>query len=210
MKEAFTDNLHIRLIINRGYASTTAVHDAFLRLEGHSQEDQELTILYVGDHDPSGLDMLRDIKDRLKEFGLYNVKLVPVALTQQQIEKYKPKPNPAKVKDPRAADYIAKFGNVSWEVDALKPRILNKLIEDAILERIDEEQVEQETEDKKALEVFAEIETKNIRMLGHALKEMEENLEDDDADLGVVQVQAEAALKFFNVSFRKLMEEDKE
>ena len=113
-----TSEYHIRLMVNRGYSSTTAMHDASKRFYRNSYKD--LFILYVGDHDPSGLDMLRDIEDRLREFGI-SVKVVPVALTREQIDEFNPPPNPAKITDPRAGWYIEEHGDVSWEVDALPP-----------------------------------------------------------------------------------------
>lgn len=151
-----THKYHIRLMVNRGYSSTTAMHDAFKRYRHRA--GQRLVLLYVGDHDPSGLDMLRDIRERLVEFGVA-VEVVPVALTKEQIEEHDPPPNPAKVTDPRAGDYIAVHGAVSWEVDALPPQTLHKLIEDAVLERIDEdlyiEQLDKEVHDKGQLKRIA-------------------------------------------------------
>ncbi len=139
-----TDKYHIKLMVNRGYSSVSAMYDAYLRLNDND------TILYFGDHDPSGMDMIRDIKDRMLDFGL-NINVVPIALTMQQIRKFNPPPNPAKTTDPRAKWYIKKFGDTSWELDALPPRELISLVENAILERIDidlyEEQLEKEKED---------------------------------------------------------------
>ena len=48
-----------------------------------------------------------------------------------QIERYNPPPNPAKVTDTRAKAYIAEFGNESWELDALEPRVIADLIQEA-------------------------------------------------------------------------------
>jgi hypothetical protein len=127
-----TEKYHIRLMVNRGYSSTTAMHDAALRMSDNSS----CTILYLGDHDPSGLDMVRDIKSRFEDFD-EEVDVIPIALTSEQISEFSPPPNPAKVTDPRASDYIAEYGAVSWEVDALNPRVLLSILESAIRERID-------------------------------------------------------------------------
>lgn len=151
-----TSHYHINLMVNRGYSSCTAMHDASVRIKD-KQDEKKCYILYLGDHDPSGVDMVRDIKSRLEEFGA-EVEVERIALTQEQIKKYSPPPNPAKIKDPRAKDYIAKFGNTSWEVDALNPEILHKIIRKSVEELIDsekfEEKLEQEKEDKKKLEKF--------------------------------------------------------
>jgi hypothetical protein len=88
-------------------------------------------ILHLGDHDPSGMDMTRDIQDRLNLFGA-DVQVVRLALNPNQVEQYDPPPNPAKITDSRAAAYIAQYGDDSWELDALDPPVIVALIEDAL------------------------------------------------------------------------------
>ena len=128
-----TEKYHVRLMVNRGYSSTTAMHDASERI---IESGKTAYILYLGDHDPSGMDMVQDIRSRLIEFNA-DVTIIPVALTDEQIEKYNPPPNPAKISDPRAIKYIKKYGETSWEVDALPPIVLNNLIEKEIQLLID-------------------------------------------------------------------------
>lgn len=99
--------------------------------------DKEVRVLYLGDHDPSGEDMVRDIRDRLTEFGVPNLTVEKIALTMPQIRRFNPPPNPAKVTDSRAKAYIEKFGNQSWEVDALPPREMNRLVEQSISRNVD-------------------------------------------------------------------------
>ena len=117
-------------------------------------------ILHLGDHDPSGLDMSRDIRDRLEMFTGYPVKFRRLALNRDQIEQYDPPPNPAKVTDVRANAYIAKHGDESWELDALEPTVIADLIRDAVFEYRDQERWEtaQQAEDRarKHLEAAAE------------------------------------------------------
>ena len=57
--------LCVPLVINKGYNSSTAMYNAYRRFCSVVQEGRKVKILYFGDHDPSGLDMVRDIKDRL-------------------------------------------------------------------------------------------------------------------------------------------------
>ncbi len=153
-----TEEYHINLMVNRGYSSCTAMHDAFTRIKRAENSGREATILYLGDHDPSGLDMVRDIRERLEEFGC-SPSVVGIGLTSEQIKKYSPPPNPAKISDPRAKDYIKKYGNTSWEVDALNPKILHALVRKNIESRIDidlyNEQIEKEQEDKEKLIAIA-------------------------------------------------------
>lgn len=98
---------------------------------------KDVVVLYLGDHDPSGEDMVRDVEDRLREFGVPNLRVVKVGLTMEQIRRFDPPPNPAKVSDPRAAAYVAKFGGRSWELDALPPRELNRIVDQAVAKYTD-------------------------------------------------------------------------
>lgn len=92
---------------------------------------KEPVLLYVGDHDPSGEDMVRDVHERLAMFGL-DVSVRKLALTMEQVEEHAPPPNPAKMTDPRAAEYVDKHGAMSWEVDALPPDVLDAVIREAM------------------------------------------------------------------------------
>jgi hypothetical protein len=152
-----TSHYHIKLMVNRGYSSCTAMHDAYKRFQEQEESGKKIVLLYLGDHDPSGLDMDRDIKERLEEFGV-DVEVRRIGLTSEQIKKYNPPTNPAKFKDPRSKDYIEKFGKSSWEVDALNPKILHELVKENVEELIDmekfEEKIEQEEKDKEKLEEF--------------------------------------------------------
>ena len=149
-----TSHYHINLMVNRGYSSCTAMHDAYKRLKRQENQGKSTYILYLGDHDPSGLDMVRDIRDRLEEFGVIP-KVIPIGLTREQINKYNPPPNPAKIKDPRARGYIEQHGNTSWEVDALNPKVLQELVKINVESLIDvnlfQEQIKTEELDKKKL-----------------------------------------------------------
>jgi hypothetical protein len=129
---------HVRLMVNRGYSSCSAMYRAAQRFK-RLEESVNVKILYVGDHDPSGLDMLRDIRERLYEFDAGNFELVHVALTLDQIEEFEPPPNPAKISDPRAAWYISEHGYDSWELDALSPGDLERIVRAAVEEYLDKE-----------------------------------------------------------------------
>jgi hypothetical protein len=131
-----TQKYGIRLMVNRGYSSVSAMYDSADRFMNAYKDGRNPIILYFGDHDPSGLDMIRDIKDRLFEFGL-DVNVIPCALNKEQIAEYNPPPNPAKITDPRAKDYIMEHGDTSWELDALRPDVLAELTEKHVNELID-------------------------------------------------------------------------
>lgn len=200
-----TDKYGITLVVNKGYTSSTAIYGAYERFTEKINHDKKVKILYFGDHDPSGLDMVRDIRERLMfmfingeqldsgfqdqldawwvdesltlcdvaefdekyesvtelmrpdlsdykhekiyplfdegrmamffhEKGLFEVQ--QIGLTMEQIEAYNPPHNPAKITDPRAKNYVKKYGAVSWEVDALKPNIMQGIVKDAIEQSI--------------------------------------------------------------------------
>ena len=120
---------HITLMINKGYSSQSAMWTSSNRFIEASRDGKYTTLLYLGDFDPSGEDMVRDITERMVMFGVQELDVIKVALTKEQIRRYNPPPNPAKVTDPRAKKYIAEHGKQSWEVDALPPEVLNQLME---------------------------------------------------------------------------------
>ena len=62
-----------------------------------------------------------------------------IALNMDQVDQYKPPPNPTKQKDTRSNDYIKRFGGSSWELDALDPRVIGDLVRDTILKYRDDD-----------------------------------------------------------------------
>ncbi len=134
--QPITERYHVNLMVNRGYSSSSAMHDASIRFKREEEKGKSTYILYLGDHDPSGMDMVRDIQERMKIFGS-KVEVKRIALNMDQIEEFNPPPNPAKITDPRANKYIAEFGSTSWELDALSPRDLNTLLDTHIQELMD-------------------------------------------------------------------------
>lgn len=110
----------------RGYTSQSEMWSAAQRFIRQGNRNGRI-IIHLGDHDPSGIDMSRDIQDRLNLFGS-DVYVKRVALSMEQIRTYNPPPNPAKITDSRASKYIDKYGNESWELDALEPKVITDLI----------------------------------------------------------------------------------
>ena len=89
-------------------------------------------------NDPSGMDMTRDIDDRQELFIGPGVEVNRIALNLDQIKKYNPPPNPAKLTDSRINGYLAEYGNDSWELDAQEPRVLDRLIRETVFRYRDE------------------------------------------------------------------------
>ena len=166
----------------RGYVSQSELWGAAQRHLKYLKAGQRIVVVHLGDHDPSGIDMTRDITDRLMMFitqdwlnqkmpessgapfvyeilkhltdyldngphginsgdhaGRDPLTVNRIALNMHQVEEYDPPPNPAKLTDSRAPDYVSLYGDDSWELDALSPEVLDNLISDAIQEVIDQD-----------------------------------------------------------------------
>ena len=125
----------VRTCPSRGYSSFTYIMDAVQRL--NIIDDKEIVILYLGDFDPSGLDITRDLYDRLIKYGA-NLSVKPLALNIEQIRKYDLPPMPAKKTDSRLAKFISETGaSDAVELDALEPPILKEIVDEGIKDLID-------------------------------------------------------------------------
>ncbi len=137
--EGVCEDLDVPFFSCRGYTSQSEMWAAAQRLLAYRKprrrpgtltrapKPQVPIILHFGDHDPSGMDMTRDITDRLELF-MGGMEVRRLALNFDQVEQYNPPPNPAKLTDSRVGAYMARFGNESWELDALEPAVLAALI----------------------------------------------------------------------------------
>lgn len=133
--------LDVMFMANRGYGSQTALYEASLRFNDAAAQGKTCWLLYFGDHDPSGLDMTRDVQDRLNLFGAgadLGVEVQRIALNMPQVDQYHPPKNPAKQTDSRYEGYVREWGESSWELDALEPRVLSDLARVAIMEHLDQ------------------------------------------------------------------------
>ena len=152
------ERLDVTYLACKGFYSLSAMWRAAQRFLEH--EHQSCMVIHLGDHDPSGLDMTRDINDRLEKFGCDFVEVNRIALNMDQIEELKPPPNPAKSSDSRYHAYVQRYGTTSWELDALSPPIIGKLITNAILAGTDKKKrkaiLRKEQEQKDQLQQVAE------------------------------------------------------
>jgi hypothetical protein len=159
--EGVCEELDVPFFSCRGYTSQSEMWSASQRLLQHIRSGKKVHIIHLGDHDPSGRDMTRDIRARLSDFANHHltedyaqakgngrkalgntidtylalraIEIHRIALNMDQVVQYNPPPNPAKITDSRAAAYIAEFGAESWELDALNPDMLVGLVRDNIL-----------------------------------------------------------------------------
>jgi hypothetical protein len=66
--EGVSTELDVPYFSCRGYTSQSEMWSAAQRIGTQVQAGKRITILHLGDHDPSGIDMTRDIEDRLRLF----------------------------------------------------------------------------------------------------------------------------------------------
>ena len=128
----------------RGYSSQSEQYRASKRIAGHLNEGRNVRIFYLGDHDPSGMDMTRDHDDRLEMFlsdtdAAEGCKVIRVALNMDQVRRYNPPPNPNKETDSRTGAYTREFGPQCWELDALNPPVIAGLLRAKILQLINQQ-----------------------------------------------------------------------
>lgn len=130
----------------KGYMSASEMWTSAQRMAEQVEEGRNVVLLHLGDHDPSGIDMTRDIHERLVDLSrnhpdglLYPdvFEVRRIALTMAQIDEYDPPPNPTKLTDSRAPDYVERYGYESWELDALPPDVLVDLVAEHVEPLID-------------------------------------------------------------------------
>jgi hypothetical protein len=120
----------VTLNVGRGFDGWSSIHNAAGRYAGHKDDNKPVVVLYFGDFDPSGEDMVRSLRDRLAYFACFP-QIVKCALTREDIDRYSLPPNFTKPTDTRAAKFIQAHGDISVELDALPADVLiSRLVEE--------------------------------------------------------------------------------
>ena len=127
---------YIRTFPTRGYPSYTYVSRmaSYIR---NRLKGKPTVVLYFGDFDPSGVDIERDLGERLQKYGAGEFMVRRVALTKEQIMQYSLPPMPVKKSDARAPSFVSNFGEETVELDALEPNVLKLLVHRSVAEHID-------------------------------------------------------------------------
>jgi hypothetical protein len=94
------------------------------------------TVLYFGDFDPSGEDMVRSLRERFKFFECHP-EIVKCALTADDVAEYNLPPDFTKPTDTRRASFVARYGDMAVELDALPVNVLVERLREGIGARID-------------------------------------------------------------------------
>jgi hypothetical protein len=157
------NDLGVAWFVLRGYSSLSALSQWLDNLQAAYQcEDEcgdstvpydedrtefdEAVVLYFGDHDPDGWEIPRSAERNLEAItnvrglNLPPIRFERVALNREQIDRYNPPPFPAKETSARFNGYVDEHGLTdAWELDALRPDVLDKLIRDAVNDLYDED-----------------------------------------------------------------------
>lgn len=137
--EQIGDKPDVACLPCRGHTGQSELRGAAMRLKRRCDAGQHAALPHLGDHDPSGKDMSRDIVARLELFGADDVGFRRLAPNLDQIEELGPPPNPTKLSDSRAQGHIERFGYECWELDALDPSVISRLIDENVRMHRDEE-----------------------------------------------------------------------
>jgi hypothetical protein len=131
----FEDELEgygVTLNVGRGYDGWDSIHNASDRFG----DREDVSVLYFGDFDPSGEDMVRSLRERLGFFGCHP-QLIKCALTADDVRRYQLPSDVTKATDTRRAGFVAKFGDVSVELDALPVNALRARLVEEVERRMD-------------------------------------------------------------------------
>lgn len=126
----------------KGYVSASEMYDAAKRLADRAEAGQEVTIIHLGDHDPSGTQMTENIDERIALLSreIEGISVNRIALTMAQIKEYAPPPNPAKETDSRYKEYVRRYQTESsWELDSMQPSVIDALVEAEIASHVDQD-----------------------------------------------------------------------
>lgn len=126
----------VTLQVGRGYDGWDSIHNAAQRYSVWDKEGSSVTVLYFGDFDPSGDDMVRSLGVRFGELGA-EPEIIKCALTRDDIERYRLPPDYTKPTDTRQAAFVARNGDISVELDALPIDVLQERLEREVSDRLD-------------------------------------------------------------------------
>lgn len=130
----------IPVVVCRGFSSASFLNDYRNRLNYYKYKNRHPIMLYFGDFDPSGNEMLPAMETTLKdEMGVNGIELKRIALLKEDIFTYK-LPHEAKAlkrKDTRAKKHLQAYGELAVELDALRPDVLEKKIRESIESELD-------------------------------------------------------------------------
>lgn len=130
--ERVTDGLQVPLLCDRGYLSVSAKKEASRRiLRG------KMTILYIGDFDPSGINMLEEAEEWVRADGAGDLIVERIAIDEKDYQEPKVPHLPVNRKDARATEFIERYGDEVVEVEALPPKVLQERLRSSLHRHMD-------------------------------------------------------------------------
>jgi len=162
------------ILPSKGYSSYTKIMEAIQRFPN----GKEIIILHFADHDPSGVNMTDDLVNRFRRYGA-DVEVKRIALSIAQVKQWELAPNPTKKADKRTAGYLVKYGDACWELDAVPPDELHKLVRDAVAVEVDKrawDRITREIEDGRSK--ISKALKKSKRSLDRIEKNVKKRLKD--------------------------------
>jgi hypothetical protein len=125
-----------RFTVMVGYGSYTRVREAVERGKAAAQAGKKCLALYVGDWDPSGMNMSeKDLPRRVAEYGAdWQIKRIAITKRDHRLPSF---PAFEKRKDSRYPWFVENFGHLCWELDAMDTRVLRRRVEKEIARHVD-------------------------------------------------------------------------
>lgn len=140
-----TYDLDVSLVVGRGFSSITFIHDASQRCLAKAEKDIKMLILYISDLDPEGEHIPELVKKKFVQYGCDrdSFDIDKIALTLEHVKKFNLPSNVefkigAKQREKRyVQDFLKKYGEVQYEIDALSSLELNKILADELKKVMD-------------------------------------------------------------------------
>lgn len=131
-----TETWDVPLMVTRGYPSLSFMFSAAMAI---ARQDRPTYLYYFGDFDPSGVDIPRVVRDRVREIAPdADFSLEIVAVTPEQIESMQLPSRPTKKTDSRSKG----FGAESVELDAIPAPELRRMVSEVIEQQVDHGEIE--------------------------------------------------------------------
>ena len=134
-----TDPYDVELCVARGHSSETFAWESAETMAKQSEAGKIPVVVYVGDHDPSGVHASEDLRTRLAGFmegrvGPEGFHFRRLAVNEDQIQELNLQTRETKRTDPRLRHFEQRFGKgaESVDVDAIHPDRLRKMLADTI------------------------------------------------------------------------------
>ena len=113
----------------RGYSSLSFAHQI---ADEWNQIEKPITAYYVGDYDPSGFDLERDIREKLRRYCDVVFEWVRLGVLREDFDEFDLIRLDPKKSDKRYQAFVEQYGESCAEIDAIPATELRRRIQDAI------------------------------------------------------------------------------